>query len=56
MTSPPNNSMKPTTYRAGFQRLAAVGVNSWRAHLASAGGGLSRPLAAKFATEEDRNG
>ena len=36
--------MKPTTYRAGFQRLVAVGVNSWRAHLAPAGGGLFRPL------------
>ena len=36
--------MKPTTYRAGFQRLVAVGVFFRESFLASAGGGLFRPL------------
>jgi hypothetical protein len=36
--------MKPTTYRAGVQELVAVGVDSWQATLASAGGGLSQTL------------
>src|SRR3972149_10606747 len=35
--------MKPTTYRAGFQRLVAGVVSFWRCILASTGGGLFRP-------------
>jgi len=36
--------MKPTTYRAGFQRPKAVDVHIWQGTLASAGGGLSRAV------------
>ena len=41
---PPNNSMKPTTYRAAVQPFVAVGVYFRESCLASAGGGLSRTL------------
>ena len=38
----PNNSLKPTTYRAAVQRFVAVSIYFWESCLASTGGGLVR--------------